>query len=490
MDAPTPAAELAGTSQPGRRVLVTAMLISTFMAAAEVTIISTAMPTIVAKLGGFNLFTWAFGIYLLSQAVMTPIYGRLADLYGRRAVYLGSTGLFLIGSLLCGLAWSMPSLIVFRAVQGLGGGGLIPLSTIIIGDISTPQQRPRTLGYVSGIWGIAAIVGPLLGSLCVGTLGWPFVFWINVPVGVVTSILVARHLKDPVRRGAQGNLDLLGAALLALGILAGMAVLIQWGELPPTWRTGLAALSFACIAAFAVREYRAREPLLSAGLLRRPTILAANLSGLLCGALLIESSAFLPAWIQGVAGSSAMAAGLVLGVMTVSWSACAIGLGRVLTRLPIRGTALGGGIALVAGSAGLLLLGNSGWTLLLASCVAMGVGLGTCSLVFTVAVQSGVTWSDRGRATSLFYFSRLVGQAVGAAAFGGVMNAGLAGHGPATQDLLRELMDPVRRAALPLADLATLAPALSTALHGVFAAAVAVSVLTVPIALLVPRSER
>ena len=486
MDALTPPAETGPLSR-GRRPVIAAMLISTFMSAAEVTVISTAMPTIVSRLGGFDLFTWAFGIYLLSQAVMTPIYGRLADLYGRRAVYLGSTGLFLIGSLLCGLSVNVPMLV---AVQGLGGGGLIPLSTIIIGDISTPQQRPRTLGYVSGIWGIAAIVGPLLGSLCVGTLGWPFVFWINVPVGVVTSILVARHLKDPVRRGAQGNLDLLGAALLALGILAGMAVLIQWGELPPTWRTGLAALSFACIAAFAAREYRAREPLLSAGLLRRPTILAANLSGLLCGALLIESSAFLPAWIQGVAGSSAMAAGLVLGVMTVSWSACAIGLGRVLTRLPIRGTALGGGIALVAGSAGLLLLGNSGWTLLLASCVAMGVGLGTCSLVFTVAVQSGVTWSDRGRATSLFYFSRLVGQAVGAAAFGGVMNAGLAGHGPATQDLLRELMDPVRRAALPLADLATLAPALSTALHGVFAAAVAVSVLTVPIALLVPRSER
>ncbi len=197
-----------------RRRVVAAMLISTFMAAAEVTVISTAMPTIVARLGGFNLFTWAFGIYLLGQAVMTPIYGRLADLYGRRIVYLGSTGLFLAGSLLCGLAWSMPALIVFRAIQGLGGGGLVPLATTIIGDVSPPADRARLLSYVSGVWGIAAIVGPLLGSLCVGTVGWPFVFWINLPVGAVTIALVARHLNEPAGRGAGGTIDLVSTALL------------------------------------------------------------------------------------------------------------------------------------------------------------------------------------------------------------------------------------------------------------------------------------
>ena len=200
-----------------RRWVVAAMLTSTFMAAAEVTIISTAMPTIVARLGGFNLFTWAFGVYLLGQAVTTPIYGRLADLYGRRVVYLGSTALFLLASLLCGLAWSMPALIVFRGLQGIGGGGLVPLATTIISDVASPADRTRQLSYISGIWGIAAIVGPLLGSLCVGTVGWPFVFWLNLPVGAFTIALVARHLKEPLARQAGGKIDAVGAALLTVG---------------------------------------------------------------------------------------------------------------------------------------------------------------------------------------------------------------------------------------------------------------------------------
>src|ERR1700689_4058042 len=153
------------SEKPARRELViAAMLISTFMAAVEVTVISTAMPTIVAKLGGFSLFSWAFGAYLLTQAVVTPLYGRLADSFGRKRDYLASPGLFLVGSLLCGCAWSMASLIVFRAVQGVGGGGLAPLATIIIGDVSAPAERPRMMGYVSGIWGISAIIGPLLGA--------------------------------------------------------------------------------------------------------------------------------------------------------------------------------------------------------------------------------------------------------------------------------------------------------------------------------------
>jgi len=174
--------------------VIAAMLISTFMAAAEVTVISTAMPTIVARLRGFDLFTWAFGVYLLGQAVTTPIYGRLADLDGHRAVYLGSMVLFLVGSLLCGLAWSMPALIVFRAIQGLGGGGLMPLATMVISDVTAPADRPRLLSYVTGVWGIAAIIGPLIGSLCISTVGWPFVFWTNLPIGAITITFVMCNL--------------------------------------------------------------------------------------------------------------------------------------------------------------------------------------------------------------------------------------------------------------------------------------------------------
>lgn len=482
-----------GTSLPAelmspgiRRRVVAAMLISTFMAAAEVTIISTAMPTIVARLGGFDLFTWAFGIYLLGQAVTTPIYGRLADLYGRRVVYLGSTGLFLVGSLLCGLAWSMPALIVFRAIQGLGAGGLVPLSTIIISDVSPPADRARLLSYVSGIWGIAAIIGPLLGSLCVGTVGWPFVFWLNLPIGAVTIGLVARHLQDPPGcRG--GSIDAAGTGLLAAGIGCAMAALIQWDTLPAWLLAALWGAAAVFLAAFAVRERRAAVPMLAAHHLRRPVVLAANASGVLCGALIIGSTAFIPAWVQGTLGSTALAAGFVLGVMTLSWTSTALGLGRVLHRLQTGRVALAGAVALAIGGAGLFLLPYGGWAMLIGTCVPLGAGLGCSSIVFTVAVQSAVPAEDRGRATGMFYFSRLIGQAVGAAAFGGILNAGLAAAGPNAHGALRALMDPASRTALPIPELARLEAVLTAALHGVFTALLVVALLSLPVAMIVPR---
>ena len=484
MEALSPTAE--PMSAASRHRVVAAMLVSTFMAAAEVTIISTAMPTIVARLGGFNLFTWAFGIYLLGQAVTTPIYGRLADLYGRRIVYLGSTALFLVGSLLCGLAWSMPALIVFRAIQGLGGGGLVPLATTIISDVAPPEDRTRLLSYVSGIWGIAAIVGPLLGSLCVGTVGWPFVFWLNLPIGAVTIALVARHLKEPSARRQGGQIDAAGSAVLAVGVGAAMAALIQRDGLSTPTLAALWTAALICLAAFAVRERKATHPMLAAHLLRQKVILAANASGLICGALIIGSTAFLPAWVQGVLGSSALAAGFVLGLLTLSWTTTSMSLGR-LRRLPVRLVAVAGAMALAAGGAGLLVLPHGGWAMLLAACVPLGAGLGSTSFIFTVAIQSTVSQGDRGRATSLFYFSRLIGQAVGAAAFGGILNAGLAAGGADAHGALRALMDPVTRLALPLVELQRLTTVLTGALHGVFGALLVLTLLSLPVALIVPR---
>ena len=470
-----------------RRPVIAAMLISTFMSAAEVTVISTAMPTIVSRLGGFDLFTWAFGIYLLGQAITTPIYGRLADLFGRRAVYLGSTGLFLAGSLLCGFAWSMPSLIVFRAIQGLGGGGLVPLATTIIGDVCAPADRPRVLGYVSGMWGIAAIAGPLIGSACVGTVGWEWVFWLNLPIGALTMVLVTRYFAEPLRTRPPGGIDALRTGLLACGIGAGMAALIQWDALSARVLAALWAVCALCLAAFAVLESRADAPMLAAHLLRRPVILAANCSALLTGALVIELTAFLPPEVQGLLGRSALDAGLVLGVMTVSWSTASMGFGRTFVRWPLRPVALAAAVLLVVGSAIVWRADNI--MTLLVGCIPLGVGLGVSSLSFTVAVQNAVTTADRGRATSLFYFSRLVGQAVGAAALGGVLNAGLSAGGAQTHAALQDIMGATGRASLPAEALARLLPVLAAALHGVFVCGLALAVLTIPVALLVPRKR-
>ena len=473
------------------RLIVGAMLVSTFMAAVEVTVISTAMPTIVGQLGGFELFTWAFGIYLLTQAVMTPIYGRMADGFGRRRVYIGSVLVFLLGSLLCGCAWSMGSLIAFRALQGLGGGGLVPMGNIIISDVTAPADRPRALGWVSGVWGIAAIVGPLMGYFLVRTLGWPFVFWVNLPIGLVTMALVARYLHEPATHGPRTKLDLPGAALLALGIGAVMVALVQHESFSPIGLALLAALGLAALAGFAARERRAAIPILPLHLWRTPMIVAGNLSALLCGMLLIGVTAFLPSWTEGVMGRSALVAGVVLGVLTVSWTSASISVSRVLNRLPYRPVALAGSASLIAGTVGFALLRpdlGAGWVALAGALT--GVGLGLHALVFNVAIQTGTAREDRGRATSLFFFCRLLGQALGAAAFGGVLNAGLTRAGPAAHDAVRDLIEPMHRLALTPSELERLTTALGGALHGVFLLGAGVAVLTVLAGVLVPRGAR
>ena len=473
------------------RLIIGAMLVSTFMAAVEVTVISTAVPTIVGQLGGFDLFTWAFGVYLLGQAVTTPIYGRLADQYGRKPVYVGSVLVFLLGSLLCGFAWSMASLIGFRAIQGVGGGGLIPLANMIISDVSSPADRPRALGYVSGIWGVSAIIGPLLGSFFVGTIGWPFVFWVNLPIGLLTIVLVARFLHEPASARLRTPLDVGGGVLLALGTGAVMATLVQHESFSWAGLAGLLALGLAALAGFAWRERRSVTPILPLHLWRNPLIVAASLSALACGALMIGATAFLPSWIQGVLGRDTLVAGFVLGVLTVSWTVASMGLSRVLDRVTYRTVALAGSLALLAGALALLLL-RSGQDAVLVTiaCASLGAGLGLHSLVFNVAVQGSVAQHDRGRATSLFFFSRLIGQALGAAAFGGVLNAGLVAIGPSAHDAVRDLVEPALRAALPMAELARLTGALAHALHGVFVLAAGIAAAALLIVFLVPRRAR
>jgi MFS family permease len=471
------------------RVIIAAMLISTFMAAVEVTVISTAMPTIVAKLGGFRLFSWTFGIYLLTQAVMTPLYGRLADSFGRRAVYLGSTALFLVGSLLCGCAWSMVSLIVFRAIQGIGGGGLAPMATTIIGDICKPADRPRVMGYVSGIWGIAGLIGPLLGAFFVHTLGWPFVFWVNIPIGVITMTMVARYLRESPHGKTRTPIDILGCALLVVGLGIMMAALVDFDRLSGPRLTGLLAVAAIVLAGFGLRERQVRHPLLPLHLLRRPLLLAAFASALLGGGLLIGMTAFLPTWVEGVAGGGALDAGINLGIMTVAWTATSMTLGCAIGRLGNRPMALGAAVVLLAGTIALTLVAT-GHSLLWVDLVSIpiGAGMGLTSIVFTIAVQSGVAHTDRGRATALFFFCRLMGQALGAAAFGGVLNAGLTRAG--VHDVLRDLVNPQVRAAMPADELLGLTNMLSSALHGVFVLGVVLSLGVMLVAALVPADRR
>jgi MFS family permease len=385
----------------------------------------------------------------------------------------------------------MVSLILFRAVQGIGGGGLVPLATTIIGDVSEPADRPRMMGYVSGIWGISAIAGPLLGAFFVNSLGWQFVFWINLPIGLLAMAMVARFLHEPPRTGRHQPIDLPGAGLLIVGLGAVMLTLVQIETLTAGEIAALVGLGAVTLIGFAWRERRVADPLLPGHLLRRPMILAANASALLCGSLLLGMSAFLPTWVQGVAGGDALEAGIVLGVLCVCWTTATMIMSRHLARLSFRPIAIIASIVLVAGNAGLLMVA-AGQTILwlCLCCVVMGIGLGINSLVFTVAVQSGVARADRGRAMALFYFSRLIGQALGAAAFGGMLNRGLELAAPGTHDIVRDLVDEGRRAALVLPELERLVGTLAGALHAVFVLDGVIAVGVLLVSFLVPPREQ
>jgi MFS family permease len=481
-----------------RRAIIVALMTSTFMAAIEVTVISTVMPTIVAELGGFELFSWAFGIYLLAQGVMTPIYGRLADLFGRKRTFIVACSLFLVGSALCGLAWSMPSLIAFRALQGLGAGGMAPIASTIMADISAPADRPKAVGYISSIYGIAGILGPLAGAGLV-KLGWPLVFWINLPIGALALTLVCLFLHEERPAGRHG-VDAPGAALLMLGAGCLMLLLTQHATLPPPmlWLAGLG--SVAALAGLVVQQRGAEQPLIPHHFWRNRIIVTGVAFGLTSGAYIIAISGFLPMYVQGVLGGTPLDGGLTLSYVMVSWTVGVLAAGRFVARLPYRSCALiGAGLVLVGSFAPLTLGQDQGPFWIRAGGVLIGTGIGVANLTFTISIQNSVGSGDRGRATSAYFFSRILGQALGAASFGGLLNAGLlrqtaqtlvTGVIGDTADLVEALMDPLRRAALALAERGTLIDILDQALHGVFATAWGLAVAMLALALMLPRKAR
>ena len=244
---PPASIHIARTAPTRRTLVLAACLMATFMAAVESSIVATAMPTIVADLGGFNLFAWVFAVYLLTQAVSIPVYGRLADMYGRKKVFYAGAGLFLVGSTLCGFAGNMATLILFRALQGFGAGGVQPISTTILGDIYAPTERAHVQGLVSGVFGIAAVLGPLLGAFLVEQVSWQLVFWVNLPIGIAAIVMIAIFLQESPEQHRR-RIDALGSLLLLLAITALMLVLVQGSSLP---YPALVAIGVTGLAVFA-----------------------------------------------------------------------------------------------------------------------------------------------------------------------------------------------------------------------------------------------
>ena len=461
-------------------------MISVFLPAVEATIIATAMPTIVADLGGFALFSWVFGAYLLMQAVTTPIYGRFADLFGRKRVFMAGASLFLASSIACGFAWGMIPLVVFRALQGMGAGALQTIPATIIGDIYGPEDRARALGWLSSIWAIAAVSGPLIGGFIVQYLHWELVFWVNLPIGLATMAMLAYfHHEDLQPR--QHEVDYLGALLLMLGVGAPMIVLVQAQNLDGWTIVCLLGGGGLALVALFLQERRVKEPIVPFKLWRNRVIAIGNFGSFNLGVILMSVSAFLPTYVQGVMGGSPTLAGFAVATQSISWSISGIFAGALMVRTSYRLVGSAGALVVIAGSAILIALQpDSGALWAICGSFTIGMGIGFCNTTLVVAVQGSVGWSERGVATSSNLFLRTIGQTLGAALGGAILNYGISRHAPEAVGAVNQLFDPRMRESLGVAGVLHLSQAVANALHEVYLISGLLAVVTLVLTLKLP----
>ncbi|WP_210479645.1 MDR family MFS transporter [Naasia sp. SYSU D00948] len=426
-----------------RGPILLSLMLSTSLVALDSTIIATAIPAIVRDLGGFSQFPWLFSIYLLAQAASTPVYGRLADILGRKPLMLAGIAMFLVGSILCGIAWSMPALIVFRAVQGLGAGAVMPMSITIAGDIYTVRERAKAQGYLASVWGISSVLGPALGGLFSDVLSWRWIFFLNIPLCLIAAALLVRGFRETAVRSGQ-RIDYVGAALLAagtalliLGLLEG-GVAWEWASAPSL---AIFAGAAVLLVVFVLVERRVEHPILPLWVLRRRVLLASSVGSLLAGAIVLGLSSYVPTYGQVVLGATAVLAGFALAALTIGWPISATLAGALYLRWGFRATALVGSAFVLLGTALTITLGTGSelWQVAL-YCLLIGIGMGWVTAPTLVAAQSSVEWNERGVVTSTNLFARSIGSAVGVAVFGAIVNAGTTGGGtPSAAELSASL---------------------------------------------------
>ena len=409
-----------------RGPILISLMVTTGLVAIDATVLATAIPTIVDDLGDFTLFPWLFSVYLLAQAVTVPIYAKLSDVVGRKPIILFGIGLFLLGSILCGLAWSMPALIAFRVVQGLGAGAVQPMSITIVGDIYTIAERAKTQGYLASVWGVSSVVGPTLGGLFSQLDLWRGVFFINIPLCVIAGWMLVRHLHENIEK-REHTIDYLGGALLTVSLTLLILAVLQGGQ-AWAWDSpqsiGAFVLGGLLLVAFVFAERRASEPILPLWVISRRLLLTTTLIGLGTGAMLIGLTSYVPTYLEGSLGVAPIVGGLALAALLVGWPISATFSGRLYLRIGFKNTALLGLIGTVGGAAMLAGFAATPSVLLVAlSCFVIGLGMGLISTSALVAAQSSVAWNERGVVTGTNMFARSIGSAVGVAIFGAIANS-------------------------------------------------------------------
>ena len=410
-----------------RGPILGSVMISIALIAIDATILATAVPAIVRDLGGFTQFPWMFSAYLLTQAISTPVYGKLADTFGRKPLMLFGIGTFVVGSVLCAVAWSMGALIAFRALQGLGAGAIQPAGMTIMGDIYSVAERAVAQGYIASVWAMSAVVGPALGGLFSDHLSWRWIFWINLPLGLLAAAVLWVRFDERAEHQERRPIDWWGAllvaaasALLLLGLLEGGIRWPWW-----SWQTAVALGGTALLLVLFVRvESRAADPVLPGWLFRHRVLNAATVGGFVAGVVMLGVTSYIPVYAQQVLGAGATVAGFAVAALAIGWPIAASTSGRVYLRWGFRRCMLLGAAFAAAGATILALVGpGSPVWLLAAACLVLGLGLGYVVSPSIVALQSAVEFRQRGVATGANMFARSVGSAVGVAVFGAIANA-------------------------------------------------------------------
>ncbi len=413
-----------------RRYIVTAALLALFLAAMDALVVSAAMPTIVADLGSLHLYSWVYSAYLLARAVALPVFGKLADLFSTRRIFLFSTALFLIASLAAGAASSMILLVVARVFQGIGAGGIFALVYIILSDISDPSERGKTLSFASSVWGIASIIGPTLGGFIVNYLSWRWIFYINLPVGVFCLAGIGLFLPDRGRPRREVSLDIPGVLCMTCFILTFLLVFIAGGQ-EYAWRSTemalLAGMSLFFFVLFVFIELHAKDPVLDLRFFLRRDFALGNSATFFSSFAIFALFAYAPLFIQGALARTPMEVGLAMLSLSLGWSCGSLILGRFVAGAGSKAAAVAGGFMLLASSI-MLLFFTPATTMTTCFLVFLltGFGMGFVTLPTLLLVQASAGGENLGVATSFHQFARTLGGTVGVGVCGGVMTSGLA----------------------------------------------------------------